>query len=108
MFIRKYPKKDARGTTYVSVCTIVRFEASDSYTLVYFADGTAEKQSGCLKKHLEKVKDTGLFCRIHNSHAVNLEEIVRFDHDGTLILKDHTCLQVSADYRADLLSRIGR
>jgi two-component system LytT family response regulator len=71
------------GFELISIKDIVHLEASESYTLIYLADGKRIVSSKNIKVYEEKL-DEAIFFRTHKSHIINVKHhLMRFSRiDG--------------------------
>lgn len=93
---KKIVLKTAESIFLVSIQDIVRCEATGNYTKFYLVNQKPVLVSRTLKEYDELLKDYKFF-RVHQSHLVNLEHIVRIDKadGGTLILSDNQNCPIS-------------
>jgi two-component system, LytTR family, response regulator len=87
----------SNGFVFVDIQDIVRLESHSNYTHFYFVQGAKTVSSHTLG-YYEELLPVDRFCRIHNSHLVNIGFIERYTRagvGGTIILKDGTELTVS-------------
>lgn len=96
--------RETRCCTYVPLTDIVRFEANGGYTNVHLSNKEVRVISSSLCEQYEKVKDSGLFFRIHKAHLVNVRYIFRIFFNGTVMLSDGTELPVSHRTIKELLA----
>ncbi|HEX5002123.1 MAG TPA: LytTR family DNA-binding domain-containing protein [Bacteroidia bacterium] len=98
----------ATGFHLESLNNIVRLEADDNYTRLFFANGKSSLISKSLAE-FERVLPDNLFARIHKSIIINLEYLEEFSHSdgGTVKMADgHTTL-VSKRKKNELLEKVG-
>jgi two-component system LytT family response regulator len=100
--------RDTRSSTYVPLGDIVRFEADGGYTNVHLNSNEVKVICSSLCEQYEKVKDSGLFFRIHKAHLVNTRYIFRIFFNGTLVLLNGTILPVSRRELKELLEAMER
>lgn len=86
---------------------ISRLEAMGSYCTIHLTDYkkiTASKPMA----HFEQAIDPKLFMRVHKSHIVNLNDVVRYvrGEGGWVEMKDKTEVPVSRRLKAELLQRL--
>ncbi len=81
----------AEGLIFVPVHDIIRLEAMGSYTQFYLTNGKKILVSKHLKEY-EQLLGEADFCRVHQSHLINLNEVVQYvkADGGYVILKDQT------------------
>lgn len=87
----------SEGILFIPIEEIVRCESDANYTRFFFKDGAKPVVvSKTLKEFEELLSDYG-FCRIHNSHMVNLKFIRRYikGEGGTVVMQDGTEVEVS-------------
>ena len=97
----------SRGYQRLTISEIVRCEASNNYTIIFLKD---KKQFVVTKplSDFEKQLSTVGFCRIHQSHLINLcyvQEYIK-GKGGDVILKDGSKVAVSQRKKADFLNRL--
>lgn len=99
------------GIIYRRVGDIIRLEANQSYTEFFFAKGqkkvVASVNIGEYEDQFAPYRD---FMRVHRSHLVNLpyvEKYVRGD-GGYLVMQDGAMVNVSKNYKEELLNRLDR
>jgi len=88
----------------LEVSDIVRCMADDNYTHFIMDNGEKIVVSKPLKKYETLLKDFG-FCRVHQSHLVNLNKLVRFNKLGkpSLVLKNNDVIPVSKGMRSNII-----
>jgi two-component system, LytTR family, response regulator len=87
----------SEGFIFADIKEIVRLESHSNYTHFYFANGKKLITSHTLG-YYEDILPEANFCRIHNSHLINIEFIDRFVKGGvggTIVMKDGIELGVS-------------
>ena len=95
------------GLSFVPINSIVRFEAQGSYTCIYLTDGECLMTTRTIKEYEDMLPEP-LFCRIHNSHIVNLQRIQKYQkgRGGYVIMEDGTSIEVASRRRQDFLQRL--
>jgi two-component system LytT family response regulator len=95
------------GIIVIKQNNIVRFEASGSYSILYLKDGTRYTASRNLK-HFENILDPLNFCRCHQSHIVNLQEVTKLQSsDGYYaLMSDGSKADVGKNYKEIFLSKL--
>ncbi len=98
---------DINGFSIIKTKNILRCEGERNYSRVHYKDGTSVLVSRTLLEFDQLLVPLG-FCRIHRSHLINLDCVVRYlKSDGGLIeMNDHTQLKVSPKYKEDLLDKL--
>jgi two-component system, LytTR family, response regulator len=96
------------GIKYVEPTNIIRCEAESNYTNFYFKDGKKILIAKTLKSFQDVLCQVD-FIRIHNSHIVNLNHIVRyFRGDGGVIeMIDGSLVPVARSKKSELLKSLG-
>jgi len=94
------------GIIFVNVADIIRFEANGSYTEVYsdvYGKITVSKNI----KEYEDLLPLTIFCRVHNSHIINLNRIKKYHkgRGGYVVMDDGTSIEVAIRRRDDFLSK---
>jgi len=88
---------------------IIRIEALGSYSLTYTTMGkkyTSCKNLSAIHRELAAAND---FCRIHNSHIVNLNKVkgmYKKEKSGILVMTDDSEVPVSRRKKPELLKNI--
>ena len=74
------------GFEFVRVKNIIRCEGDEGNTAIYLQDRKRIFSSKHLKKYEDVLEDYN-FCRVHNSHIINILHVKQFlKHDGGLIV----------------------
>jgi len=96
------------GLLYVHTIDIVRCEASDNYTHIYFRDGKKITVSRTLAVYEEALKERG-FARVHNQHLINLHHVEKYirGRGGMVIMSDNKEIQVSQRKKDEFLKMLG-
>lgn len=94
------------GIIFVNVADIIRFEANGSYTEVYsdvYGKITVSKNI----KEYEDLLPLTIFCRVHNSHIINLNRIKKYHkgRGGYVVMDDGSSIEVAIRRRDDFLSK---
>lgn len=101
---------DKNGLINISTDEILRIEADSNYSIVFLTSGEQISVSKTLKE-LEKILcEEGMkFMRVHQSHIVNLEFVVRYVKDDLeqIILKNNESVPVSKAKKANFLKWLG-
>lgn len=95
------------GYTFVDIADIVRCESDNTYTTFYFRNREHIIVSKTLKEVEGMLDDYG-FCRVHNSHLVNLALIKEYfkGEGGQVKMMDGTVVDVSRRRKEDFLSKL--
>lgn len=84
------------GITFLNVDQIVRIEGDSNYSYVFLANG----EKVCITKTLKQIEESlegQPFYRVHLSHLVNLNHIVKYlkEGGGYLVMSDKTTITVA-------------
>ncbi|WP_288878819.1 LytR/AlgR family response regulator transcription factor [Pedobacter panaciterrae] len=106
--ITKIALPTMEGLIYVYTMDIVRCEANDNYTHIYFKDGKKIIVSRTLAVYEEALKGKG-FARVHNQHLINLQHVEKYirGRGGIVIMSDEKAIQVSQRKKEEFLRLIG-
>lgn len=104
---RKLIVKDRQGLVVIRLDDVVRCEADGNYSVFRLTDGSKVTAAKPIK-HFEEILEEKLFARIHNSHLVNLNHIVKYikGRGGIVITSDGAELEVSRSKRDEFLRRL--
>ncbi len=93
------------GFVFMNVDEIIRCEANGAYTFIYTTRNEKITASKNIKEYEELLPETS-FCRIHNSHLVNLNRIKKYSkgRGGTVIMEDGAILEVASRRRDEFLA----
>jgi len=91
----------------VLIKDIIRCEANDNYTNVYLTGGKKFLVSGTLK-HYEDLLPATDFTRVHHSHLINMNHMLRFlkEDGGYAVMSDGSKVEVSRRKREDFLNKL--
>ncbi len=98
------------GFVFTDIKEIMRLESHSNYTHFYFASGKKLVSSRTLGYYEDMLPEAN-FCRIHNSHLVNIEFIDRYikaGAGGSIVMKDGMELTVSQRKKEDFLKHLVR
>ena len=92
------------GFEYIPLDDIVRFEADRSYCSVFLKTGKKILVSKCLNEFCKMLRGRDFF-RIHNSHLINLNHVVKFMRtDGGFVkLSDGSSVPLSRNKKDEFL-----
>lgn len=97
---------DREGVHFFLPGEIVRCEALGGYTKFYTANGKTYLSSKNLGEYEELLASRG-FLRTHKSHLVNKTQVSFVDHDGFLVLKDSSVVEVSRRKKGEVMQQLG-
>ncbi|MES2760701.1 MAG: LytTR family DNA-binding domain-containing protein [Bacteroidota bacterium] len=95
------------GVLWVDLDDIIRFEAESNYTHVYIKSRKKILVAKTLKSFEDQLPDS-VFCRVHSTHLINLNEVERYikGDGGIVVLKDASNVPVSRANKPELLSKL--
>lgn len=95
------------GLNFVPVQDILRFEAKGNYTVIYLSSGETVMATRTIRDY-EEVLPENIFCRIHNSHIINLSHIEKYQkgRGGIVLMEDGTTIEVAARRREEFMRRL--
>lgn len=99
--------KESDTLHVLKITDILSCEAAGSYTTFHISNSPSILVSKNLKEYQKLLESHG-FLRIHHSHLVNLNEIVRYEKSGggKVILTNNKQLPVSFRKREELLKKL--
>src|SRR3546814_278434 len=95
------------GMVFPQLNDIIRLESDSNYTTFYFGSGSKQVVSKTLKE-FEHLLEGYNFCRVHNSHIINLDHIRMYKKGdgGTVIMTDGSEITVSTRRKAEFVKRL--
>lgn len=96
-----------RGLEFVETGHIIRCEGLDGCTRIHTENEKSLISSYNLGE-FRKLLETYNFYAPHKSHLINLDKIVRYDKDGTVVMTDKAVIPVSRRRRQDFLEQLTR
>lgn len=97
----------SNGLVFYAIDDIVSCHASNTYTLFEFVKDKELLVSGTLKEFEEKLP-ANIFCRVHNSHLINMNHIKQYirGKGGQVKMINGKMIDVSSRKRDEFLSRL--
>lgn len=94
------------GFVFMNVEDIIRCEANGAYTTIFTIDKEKILASRNIKEYEELLPPSN-FCRIHNSHLINLNHIKKYSkgRGGNVIMEDGAVLEVASRRRDEFLAK---
>lgn len=91
----------------ININEIIRIEAKSSYAIIH-AEGGKSIISSKNIKHYEKLIKNSFFCRIHNSHIINIDHVRRIlkKRDYAVEMSDGANIRVSQNKRSEFTEKI--
>jgi len=95
------------GLVFIPIKDIMRFEAKGSYTTIYLTSKEEIIATRNIKEY-EDLLPAAIFCRIHNSHIINLHKIQKYHkgRGGYVIMEDGSSIEVASRRREEFLRRL--
>lgn len=95
------------GLIFVAIRDIMRFEAKGSYTAIYLNNGEQIMATRNIKEY-EDLLPAVIFCKVHNSHIINLHKIQKYHkgRGGYVIMEDGNSIEVASRRREEFLRRL--
>lgn len=95
------------GLIFIPIKDIIRFEAKGSYTSIYLANEEEIIATRNIKEYEDLLPDA-IFCRVHNSHIINLHKIQKYHkgRGGHVIMEDGSNIEVASRRREEFLRRL--
>ncbi len=106
MIIRKIKVPTLNGFILADIDDIIRCEATDNYTVLFFNKEAPKTVSRTLATYEEELKEYG-FVRIHHKHLINIRQVAEYNKGksggGYVVMKDKVVLEVSVRKKDQLL-----
>ncbi|MBN9380260.1 MAG: response regulator transcription factor [Chitinophagaceae bacterium] len=95
------------GLVFIPIRDIMRFEAGGSYTTIYLTSKDEIIATRNIKEY-EDLLPPSIFCRVHNSHIINLHKIQKYHkgRGGYVIMEDGSNIEVASRRREEFLRRL--
>jgi two-component system, LytTR family, response regulator len=95
------------GLHFVPVQDILRFEAKGNYTTIFLSGADPILATKKIKDYEDVLPDS-IFCRIHNSHIINLSKIREYQkgRGGMVVMEDGSVIEVATRRREEFLRRL--
>lgn len=95
------------GLVFIPIKDIMRFEAKGSYTSIYLTNTDEIVATRNIKEYEDLLPDS-IFCRVHNSHIINLHKIQKYHkgRGGYIIMEDGSNIEVASRRREEFLRRL--
>ncbi|HEY9047352.1 MAG TPA: LytTR family DNA-binding domain-containing protein [Ohtaekwangia sp.] len=94
------------GVIFLEVDKIIRCEADLNYTRFILAENKTFLSSKTLKEYDDLLCIHDNFLRVHRSHLVNLDYVLKFKKEGTLVLKDNSTVPISRRRKEEVAERL--
>jgi len=93
------------GVVFLEVDKIIRCEADLNYTRFILVEGKTFISSKTLKEYEDLLSVHNNFLRVHRSHLVNVDFVLKFRNEGSLVLKDNSIVPVSRRKKEEVIKR---
>ena len=95
------------GLIFVAIEDIIRLEAKGSYTIIYLANKEQVMATRNIKEYEDLLPEV-IFCRVHNSHIINLQNIQKYNkgRGGYVTMEDGSSIEVASRRREEFLRRL--
>jgi two-component system LytT family response regulator len=95
------------GLMFVPVRDIIRFEAKGHYSVIFLNNGSQVTATRNIKDY-EDLLPESIFCRVHNSHIINLQNIQKYHkgRGGYVVMDDGSSIEVAIRRREEFLRRL--
>ncbi len=95
------------GLEFIDISHIVRCEARINYTHIF----TSNNKKYIVSKTLKDFEDTlpkNIFCRVHQSHIINLNYIKKYNRgkNASIVMQDDSVIEISTRKKDDFLNKI--
>lgn len=98
--------QSAEGIEFIEVSEIIRIEADRRYSIVFMVNGQKILTSKNLKEYEELLSNRS-FMRIHNSHIINLDFVVKLKtKDNRVVLKNKELVEISRRRKDEFIQKI--
>jgi len=103
----RIPVPTREGYEMIDTTKIIYAEADRNYT-TFFLEGNQRVVLSKSLKECEEMLPVSSFCRIHHSHIINLDHLIRYmrGDGGQVTLSNDKTLSVSRNRKEDLLQKI--
>lgn len=101
----KVPLPSSDGVLFVRRTDIIRCEASGRYT-IFHLDKAKKITVAKTLKEAEALLDSKQFFRIHHSHVINIDMIIKYYRNGTVELIDGSKITVSLSHKDEFLQML--
>jgi two-component system LytT family response regulator len=95
------------GQEIVNINDIIRCDSEDQYTRFTLANKKKLLVSNTLK-YYEDLLPQDKFFRIHNSHIVNIDHVIRITKEGYVLLSDDSTAEISRRKKDSFVQKISK
>ncbi|MES1225373.1 MAG: LytTR family DNA-binding domain-containing protein, partial [Bacteroidota bacterium] len=94
------------GVVFLEIDKIIRCEADLNYTKFILTEGKSFLSSKTLKEYEDLLAIHPNFIRVHRSHLVNVDYILKFKNEGLLVLKDESAIPISRRRKEEVTKKL--
>ncbi|MFZ6012437.1 MAG: LytR/AlgR family response regulator transcription factor, partial [Bacteroidota bacterium] len=94
------------GVIFLELDKIIRCEADMNYTNFILSDHKTFLSSKTLKEYEELLETHKNFVRVHRSHLINMDYVVKLKNDGFLVLKDQSLVPISRRRKEEVMEKL--
>lgn len=104
----KFPIPSNSEITYIKISEVTRIIADNAYCTVFLANGSKITTSKKIGEYEKKLQDLRFF-RVHRSHMINLNHVVKYHRGkgGVVEMTDGAQLEVSERRKTGFLKALG-
>lgn len=97
------------GLVFKNVADIIHCESDRNYTMIYFSNNEKLLVAKTLKD-IDETLDSSGFCRVHNSHLINLSHISRYvrGDGGYVVMSNGTIVNVARNKKESFLESFSK
>jgi two-component system LytT family response regulator len=99
----------SNGFELITVECLIRCQADDNYTYLFVKNNGTVLACSILKVVEAQLRCFSFFMRVHNSHLVNLNEVLKYCRgrkDGRLVMSDGSSVDISRHIKKLLLKKL--
>ncbi len=95
------------GLSFVTIQDIIRLEAKGSYTIIYLGNKEQITATRNIKDYEDLLPET-IFCRVHNSHIINIHKIQKYlkGRGGYVTMEDGSAIEIATRRREEFFQRL--
>lgn len=94
------------GVIFLEIDSIIRCEAELNYTKFYLTENKNFLSSKTLKDYDDLLITHDNFIRVHRSHLINMDYVVKYKNEGSVVMKDNTEVPISRRRKEDVLKKL--
>lgn len=94
------------GVIFLEIDSIIRCEAELNYTKFYLTENKSFLSSKTLKDYEDLLITHDKFIRVHRSHLINIDYVIKYKNEGSVVMKDSSEVPISRRRKEDVLKKI--